>query len=119
MVGSLNPRSATLGCENAPVEQGYCAECADISPGILDGDDNDDTPDGGHRASDASLGDDEPEHDNGESADSSLHSTVEDNSDDVNLTSRRENPPRAPEQRSPTRLSGSTPALTTTSASLD
>lgn len=28
----------TVGCENAPVEGGYCAECADISPGILDDD---------------------------------------------------------------------------------
>jgi hypothetical protein len=28
----------TIGCENEPVEGGYCAECTDISPGILDND---------------------------------------------------------------------------------
>jgi hypothetical protein len=30
-----------LGCENPPVEGGYCAECIDISPGILDTDGTD------------------------------------------------------------------------------
>src|SRR5699024_8868750 len=31
----------TLGCENEPVVNGYCRECTDISPGILDDDDGD------------------------------------------------------------------------------
>jgi hypothetical protein len=34
----------TVGCENEPVVDGYCRECADISPQILDSDDGDDDP---------------------------------------------------------------------------
>ena len=43
-------RCWTIGCENEPVVDGYCAECADISPGILDSD-PDGEPEEGHRAS--------------------------------------------------------------------
>ena len=30
------PQCHTLGCENKAVEAGYCTECAEISPGVLD-----------------------------------------------------------------------------------
>jgi hypothetical protein len=75
---------ATLGCENTPVEQGYCAECTDISPDILDGDDADETPEKGHRVSAVSLGDDESEREDGESASSGSHTPMEGGSDDTN-----------------------------------
>jgi len=32
------PLCDTLGCENTPVEAGYCEECTGISPGVLDQD---------------------------------------------------------------------------------
>ena len=74
----------TLGCVNTPVEGGYCAEYADILPSILAGNENDDTPEKGHRASDVSLSDDEPERQPDESSDSGSYSTVEASSGDGN-----------------------------------
>jgi hypothetical protein len=50
------PRCGTLGCDNPPVEAGYCANCADISPDIL----NHDVPEERHRASDESHSDNDP-----------------------------------------------------------
>jgi hypothetical protein len=50
------PQCDTLGCDNTPVEAGYCAECAEISPGIL----NENLPKGGHQASAESRRDDDP-----------------------------------------------------------
>lgn len=74
----------TLGCENTLVEGGYCAECADISPGILDSDDDTDTAEEGHRVSAVSLGNDEPERENGESVKSDSYSPVKADSADTN-----------------------------------
>jgi hypothetical protein len=73
------PICATLGCGNTPVKGGYCAECTDISPGILDSDygDNDDAPEGGHRASDVSDEADASEHDTDESDGNGSHNPVE------------------------------------------
>jgi hypothetical protein len=48
------PQCETLGCDNPPVKGGYCAECAEISPGILDHD----APEERHRASTVSHSDD-------------------------------------------------------------
>jgi hypothetical protein len=80
-------RCDTLGCENEPVADGYCAECADISPGILDSDDGDDSTDTleeGHRVSDVSPDGDEPESEPDGSPDSGSDSPVEGSSDDGN-----------------------------------
>src|SRR5699024_1534250 len=60
-------RCWTIGCDNEPVVDGYCAECADISPGILDTDTDAD-----------------PESGDDETADPASHSPVEDGSDDAN-----------------------------------
>jgi len=49
------PRCDTLGCENPPVENGYCAECAEVSPGILSNDTEE-----GHQASAGPRNDDGP-----------------------------------------------------------
>jgi hypothetical protein len=76
----------TLGCEKATVEDGYCAECADISPGILDSDggNGNEAPEEGHRASDVSSGHDEPESGATESPDSGSDSPVGDRSGNTN-----------------------------------
>jgi hypothetical protein len=36
-------RCENVGCDNPPAEGGYCAECIDISPNLLDGDHGEDT----------------------------------------------------------------------------
>jgi hypothetical protein len=72
----------TLGCENAPVADGYCAECADISPGILDSDDGDATEEE-HRASDVSHADGDPEREPDESGDTGSHNPVEGETSDT------------------------------------
>jgi hypothetical protein len=77
------PMCGTLGCDNEPVVDGYCRECADISPGILDSDDGGGAPGEGHRASAVSDEADEPESDTDESTDSGSHNPVEDSSDDA------------------------------------
>ena len=92
----------TLGCENTPVEGGYCAECADISPGILDSDGSDDTSEERHRASDVSLGDDETERQTDESSGSGSYSAVEGGSGDTNVGLEIRNPITR-ERRAPTR----------------
>jgi hypothetical protein len=76
------PMCGTLGCHNEPVVDGYCRECADISPGILD--DDVDAPEGGHRASAVSDEADEPKSDTDQSPDSGSHSPVEGGSGDAN-----------------------------------
>jgi hypothetical protein len=50
------PQCDTFGCENAPIEAGYCAECAEISPGII----NENPPEEGHLTSAESRSDDDP-----------------------------------------------------------
>lgn len=40
----MSEQCETLGCENPPVEAGYCAECADISPNLLDSDHDEGQP---------------------------------------------------------------------------
>jgi hypothetical protein len=49
----------TLGCENPPVENGYCTECVDISPGLRDSGDNDAGSDG---TGSGDPGETNPEH---------------------------------------------------------
>jgi hypothetical protein len=46
------PRCRILGCENPPTEGDYCAECIEISPGILKNDDS--ASEAGHHVSDES-----------------------------------------------------------------
>jgi hypothetical protein len=77
------PICGTLGCDNESVVDGYCRECADISPGILDSDDGGAAPGEGHRASAVSDETDEPESDTNESPDSDLHSRAQDSSEDA------------------------------------
>lgn len=77
----------TLGCENESVEGGYWPVCADISLGIPDSDDgdaNNDTLEERHRASNVSLGHDEPESEPDASANSGSDSPVEGGSDNAN-----------------------------------
>jgi hypothetical protein len=74
----------TIGCENETVEDGYCAECTDISPGILDSDDSGESSEDGHRASDVSSDHDNPESEATESPDSAPHSPVEGGSSNAN-----------------------------------
>jgi hypothetical protein len=57
----------TLGCDNEPVVDGYCRECADISPQILD-----------------SYEADEPERESDESGDTGSHNRVEGKTSDAN-----------------------------------
>jgi hypothetical protein len=75
------PICGTLGCDNESVVDGYCRECTDISPGILD---SDEAPEEGHRTSAVSDEADEPESDTDESPDSGSHSPVEGDSGDAN-----------------------------------
>jgi hypothetical protein len=77
------PMCGTLGCDNEPVVDGYCRECADISPGILDSDDDGAAPGEGHRASAVSGEADEAESDTDEPTDSASHNPVEDSSGDA------------------------------------
>jgi hypothetical protein len=83
MTEDKSERCSTRDCENEPVTDGYCAECTDISPGILDSDDGDGAPEEGHRASAVSDETDEPESDTNESPDSGSHSRAQDSSDDA------------------------------------
>jgi hypothetical protein len=73
----------TLGCENPPGESGYCAECTNISPSILNSDDTD-TLEKGHRASDVSDEAKEPESEAIESPDSGSDSPMEGGSGNTN-----------------------------------
>jgi hypothetical protein len=84
----------TLGCENEPVEDGYCVECTDKFPGILDSDDGDgsnDTLEERHRASDVSRAN-EPERESPESADSGSDSRVKSGPDDANPSFEADEP---------------------------
>jgi hypothetical protein len=63
------PICGTLGCDNEPVVDGYCRECTDISPGILD--------------SDGDEGDDDPKRERTETVDSGSDSPVEDDFGDA------------------------------------
>jgi hypothetical protein len=72
------PRCDTLGCDNPPVEAGYCANCADISPAILDHD----VPEEGHRASDESSSDDDPNQNAPDRDDAAADTPTEAEADD-------------------------------------
>src|SRR5699024_1781795 len=61
------PICGTLGCDNEAVVDGYCRECADISPGILDSDENN-----------------EAEREPDKSEDTGSHRRAEGGSDDAN-----------------------------------
>lgn len=74
----------TLGCENEPVMDGDCAGCADILPGIINSDSDNDAPEEAHRAFDVSRANDEPDHEATKSPDSGSHSPVEGKSADTN-----------------------------------
>src|SRR5699024_11296511 len=70
------PICGTLGCDNEAVVDGYCRECADISPGILEEDD-----DGDEAGAEAEA---EAEHEPDKSEDSGSHSPAGGGSDAAN-----------------------------------
>jgi hypothetical protein len=72
------PQCETLGCENSPVEAGYCAACAEISPSIL----NHDAPEEGHQASAASHSDTDSDRNAPGSDDTAADGTIETGADD-------------------------------------
>jgi hypothetical protein len=57
MTEDESERCWTIGCDNEPIVDGYCAECADISPGILDSDDESGTDESGKSDSDSPVED--------------------------------------------------------------
>jgi hypothetical protein len=78
------PIRDTLGYGNEPVETGYCAEYADVSPDILNCDDGNEAPEGRHRISAVSPDHDEPESEAIDSPDSGSESLMEDGSSNTN-----------------------------------
>ena len=72
------PQCDTLGCENTPVEAGYCAECAEISPRVL----NENPPEEGHQASAESLSEDDSDPDSPGSNEVVTESPIEARADD-------------------------------------
>jgi len=72
------PQCDTLGCENTPVEAGYCAECAEISPRVL----NENPPEEGHQASAESLSEDDSDPDSPGSDEVVTESPIEARADD-------------------------------------
>ena len=72
------PQCDTLGCENTPVEAGYCVECVEISTGVL----NENPPEEGHQASAESLSEDDSDPDSPGSDEAVAESPIEVRSDD-------------------------------------
>ncbi|GAA0473714.1 hypothetical protein MUK72_19880 (plasmid) [Halococcus dombrowskii] len=84
------PQCHTLGCENTAVEAGYCTECAEISPGVLEH-----QPDESHASSDDADSDGDADHDTSNKSGSTEGTPTKREIDDREPPHATEDPNRA------------------------